>query len=94
MMGEMWSSLADIQEQAKMNGIHNTIRAFQNSWLPCAGFYDFFILWALSHASHSCTLDTQANSTPAKHIHCKKRLTIFLSPAGMSSTKLSLDGNN
>jgi hypothetical protein len=27
-------------------------------------------------------------------LHCKKRLTIFLSPAGMSLTKLSLDGNN
>jgi hypothetical protein len=24
----------------------------------------------------------------------KKRLTVFLSPAGMSLTKLSLDGNN
>jgi hypothetical protein len=29
-----------------------------------------------------------------EHIHCKKRLTIFLSPAGMSLTKLSLDGNS
>ncbi len=26
--------------------------------------------------------------------HCKKRLEIFLSPAGMSLTKLSLAGNN
>jgi hypothetical protein len=26
--------------------------------------------------------------------HCKKRLRIFLSPAGMSLTKLSLAGNN
>jgi hypothetical protein len=26
--------------------------------------------------------------------HCKKRLTVFLSPAGMSLTKLSLVGNN
>ncbi len=25
-------------------------------------------------------------------LHCKKRLTIFLSPAGMSPTKLSLAG--
>jgi hypothetical protein len=27
-------------------------------------------------------------------IHCKKRLAIFPSPAGMSITKLSLAGNN
>ncbi len=27
-------------------------------------------------------------------LHCKKRLTVFLSPAGMSMTKLSLAGNN
>jgi hypothetical protein len=27
-------------------------------------------------------------------VHCKKRLTIFPSPAGMSLTKLFLDGNN
>ncbi len=27
-------------------------------------------------------------------VHCKKRLTIFLSPAGMSLTKVSLAGNN
>ncbi len=28
------------------------------------------------------------------YIHCKKRFAIFLSPAGMSLTKLSLAGNN
>jgi hypothetical protein len=27
-------------------------------------------------------------------MHCKKRLAIFLSPDGMSRTKLSLAGNN
>ncbi len=27
-------------------------------------------------------------------LHCKKRFVIFPSPAGMSFTKLSLDGNN
>ncbi len=27
-------------------------------------------------------------------IHCKKRLMVFLSPAGMSLTKLSLAENN
>ncbi len=27
-------------------------------------------------------------------VHCKKRLSIFLSSAGMSMTKLSLAGNN
>ncbi len=27
-------------------------------------------------------------------VHCKKRLTVLPSPAGMSLTKLSLDGNN
>jgi hypothetical protein len=27
-------------------------------------------------------------------LHCKKRLSIFPSPSGMSLTKLSLDGNN
>ncbi len=27
-------------------------------------------------------------------LHCKKRLTIFLSPAGMSLTNLSLTGKN
>jgi hypothetical protein len=26
-------------------------------------------------------------------VHCKKMLTIFLAPAGMSLVKLSLDGN-
>ncbi len=30
----------------------------------------------------------------AKEVHCKKRLAIFPSPAGMSLTKLSLPGNN
>ena len=29
-----------------------------------------------------------------KYVHCKKRLAVFLSPAGMSLTKLSLAGNN
>jgi hypothetical protein len=29
-----------------------------------------------------------------KKVHCKKRLSIFPSPAGMSLTKLSLVGNN
>jgi hypothetical protein len=29
-----------------------------------------------------------------KDIHCKKRLAVFPSPAGMSLTKLSLAGNN
>jgi hypothetical protein len=34
-------------------------------------------------------------TSPAKTImHCKKRLAIFPSPAGMSLTKLSLAGNN
>ncbi len=28
------------------------------------------------------------------HLHCKKRITTFLSPAGMSLTKLSLAGKN
>jgi hypothetical protein len=28
------------------------------------------------------------------YLHCKKRLTIFPSPAGMSLTKPSLGGNN
>ncbi len=27
-------------------------------------------------------------------LHCKKRLAVFPSPAGMSLTKLSLDGEN
>jgi hypothetical protein len=30
----------------------------------------------------------------ATSIHCKKRFVIFPSPAGMSLTKLSLDGKN
>jgi hypothetical protein len=30
----------------------------------------------------------------SKHVHRKKRLAIFPTPAGMSLTKLSLDGNN
>jgi hypothetical protein len=30
----------------------------------------------------------------ALSLHCKKRLALFLSPAGMSLTKLSLAGNN
>jgi hypothetical protein len=29
-----------------------------------------------------------------RNIHCKKRLSCFPSPAGMSLTKLSLAGNN
>jgi hypothetical protein len=28
------------------------------------------------------------------YLHCKKRVAIFPSPAGMSLTKLSLAGNN
>jgi hypothetical protein len=35
----------------------------------------------------------QADSTVVK-IHCKKRLAIFPSPAGMSLTRLSLARNN
>ncbi len=30
----------------------------------------------------------------SERVHCKKRLTIFPSPAGMSLTKLSQAGNN
>ncbi len=29
-----------------------------------------------------------------RRFHCKKRLAVFPSPAGMSQTKLSIDGNN
>jgi hypothetical protein len=32
--------------------------------------------------------------SPLLHMHCKKRLAIFPSPAGMSLTKLSLIRNN
>jgi hypothetical protein len=31
--------------------------------------------------------------TNSSHIHCKKRLAVFPSPAAMSLTKLSLGGN-
>ncbi len=31
---------------------------------------------------------------PLPSVHCKKRLAVFPSPAGMSLTKLSLGGNN
>jgi hypothetical protein len=37
---------------------------------------------------------THAGQPSSLWIHCKKRLTIFLSPDGMSLTKLSLAGNN
>ncbi len=40
--------------------------------------------------SHKCDCTVQC----AKRLHCKKRLTIFPSSAGMSLTKLSLAGNN
>jgi hypothetical protein len=33
-------------------------------------------------------------STRERAVHCKKSLTIFPSPVGMSLTKLSLDVNN
>jgi hypothetical protein len=36
----------------------------------------------------------RAKHTDTPKLHCKKRLRIFLSPAGMSPTKLSLAGNN
>ncbi len=34
------------------------------------------------------------NAPASGMIHCKERLAVFPSPAGMSVTKLSLDGNN
>ncbi len=37
---------------------------------------------------------TLVNSASVQCIHCKKRVTIFPSPDGMSLTKLSLAGNN
>jgi hypothetical protein len=43
-------------------------------------------------AHYVCTLCTCFPN--AMHLHCKKRLEIFLSPAGMSLTKHSLTGNN
>jgi len=32
--------------------------------------------------------------SPRNNLHCKKRLAVFPSPAGLSLTKLSLAGNN
>jgi hypothetical protein len=31
---------------------------------------------------------------PLKRVHCKKKFTVFLSPAGMSLARLFLAGNN
>jgi hypothetical protein len=52
----------------------------------------------LTHKYHLRTMETSPDPSPPNHLrpslHCKKRLTIFHSPAGMSLTKLSLAGNN
>ncbi len=46
-----------------------------------------------SHANS--TLLAAHHTSQAKYtVHCKKRLAVFPSPAGMSLTKLSLAGNN
>ncbi len=36
----------------------------------------------------------EAENQGGTGVHCEKRFPIFPSPAGMSLTKLSLDGNN
>ncbi len=53
-------------------------------------FFCFFVflLWQVREGGAVSRLRKHA------HIHCKKRLYIFPSPAGMSPTKLSLAGNN
>jgi hypothetical protein len=39
-------------------------------------------------------LDSLLRDDDKKYVHCKKRLKVFPSPAGMSLTNLSLAGNN
>jgi hypothetical protein len=43
---------------------------------------------------HLSTTARSIQQVLLERLHCKKRLAIFLSPAGMSLTKLSLAGNN
>jgi hypothetical protein len=47
--------------------------------------------WTDLVATHSPTVQPHP---PHTHTHCKKRFAILPSPAGMSLTKLSLNGNN
>ncbi len=52
-----------------------------------------FLLIRLGQATRVLkSLRTSTNKTP-NNLHCKKRLAVFPSPAGMSLTKLSLAGN-
>jgi hypothetical protein len=41
-----------------------------------------------------CTVHVQDSGSAYNKSRCKKRLTVFPSPAGMSLSKLSLAGNN
>jgi hypothetical protein len=42
---------------------------------------------------HGCG-DSPSHLNILKQLHCKKRLAVFPTPAGISLTKLSLDGTN
>ncbi len=65
-----------------------------------ACIYRFYIQYRVRQSKLVCAPGAQPMGarTPArqsKHIlHCKKRLAVFPSPAGVSLTKLSLAGNN
>jgi hypothetical protein len=64
--------------------------------------YHFLLVISLAQNSpenlaKSNLLTLLVNNFRTQHkylVHCKKRLAIFPSPAGMSLTKLSLAGNN
>ncbi len=58
----------------------------------------FYVDYHLKNLGNLFKLHIQAlsfyNFMFGKFLHCKKRLSIFPSPAGMSLTKLSVAGNN
>jgi hypothetical protein len=49
---------------------------------------------AAPHRKGSGGTKIKTAENPLDKVHCKKRLSIFPSPAGMSLTKLSMGGNN
>jgi hypothetical protein len=60
--------------------------------LHCLGLIT--LLLSLVRFGNSFSTIFRANTAIFKGVHCKKRLAIFPSPAGMSLTKISLAGNN
>ncbi len=48
----------------------------------------------LGYSANKTPLISYNQTEPTSGLHCKKRLAVFQSPAGMSLTKLSLTGSN